>query len=354
MSRKNTSEAIKDKIENSSDGYIYFDEFMETALYSAFGYFNSGEIKSTKRGDFLTSPEVSSYFGKIIHEWIVSVSTNETIDLLELGPGSGSLANSINAEKENKDINFSFLEKSESAISSLSKAFPQSDIKKSIDELSLSHSENLIVIGNEILDNIPCSIGVFMDSMWKEKAIAMNDRQLSYCFVEPRDNVMSWLNLHYKEEKPDYEVEVQIHAELFLSNIIKKLNPSNIVIFDYGYLQDERASKPYKSLLRTYKDHHLGPDPLLYPGETDITYDINFSALLSVLEGIGGYDVEISSQYEFLYKHGLNKYINELIEKRSSQEGVDLVKTNSDLLGLATISDENGLGGFYAIESTRK
>jgi len=146
LSRKNTLEAIKDKIENSSDGYIYFDEFMEIALYSAFGYFNSGEIKSTKRGDFLTSPEVSSYFGKIIHEWIVSVSTNETIDLLELGPGSGSLANSINAEKENKDINFSFLEKSESAISSLSKAFPQSDIKKSIDELSLSHSENLIVI----------------------------------------------------------------------------------------------------------------------------------------------------------------------------------------------------------------
>ena len=64
--------------------------------------------------------------------------------------------------------------------------------------------------------------------------------------------------------------------------------------------------------------------------------------------------MEISSQYEFLYKLGLNKYINELIEKRSSQEGIDLVKTNSDLLGLATISDENGLGGFYAIESTRK
>tara|TARA_Y100001960_G_scaffold65560_1_gene68906 strand:- start:3217 stop:4281 length:1065 start_codon:yes stop_codon:yes gene_type:complete len=354
LSRNKTLKAIKEKIDNSSDGYIYFDEFMEIALYSPFGYFNSGEIRSTKRGDFLTSPEVSSYFGKIIHQWIISVSSNKTLDLLELGPGSGSLASSINTEVKNKEVNYSFLEKSESAISSLSKAFPQSDIKKSIDELSFTHSDNLVVIGNEILDNIPCSIGLVQDSMWKEKAIQINEGELSYCFVKPRDNVMVWLTDYYKEEKPDYEVEVQIQAELFISNIIKKFNPSNIVLFDYGYLQDERASRPYKSLLRTYKDHHLGPDPLLYPGQTDITYDINFSSLLLALQDIGGYDVQLSTQYEFLYKHGLNNYINELIEKRSSEEGVDLVKTNSDLLGLATISDENGLGGFYTIESTRK
>ena len=45
MSRNKTLKAIKEKIDNSSDGYIYFDEFMEIALYSPFGYFNSGEIR---------------------------------------------------------------------------------------------------------------------------------------------------------------------------------------------------------------------------------------------------------------------------------------------------------------------
>ena len=50
--------------------YLYFDEFMDLALYSNRGYFNSGLVRSSKEGDFLTSPEVSEYFGKTIAKWI--------------------------------------------------------------------------------------------------------------------------------------------------------------------------------------------------------------------------------------------------------------------------------------------
>ena len=35
-------------------------------LYSKFGFFNTDQVRSDKEGDFLTSPEVSEYFGKII------------------------------------------------------------------------------------------------------------------------------------------------------------------------------------------------------------------------------------------------------------------------------------------------
>ena len=43
-----------------------------------------------------------------------------------------------------------------------------------------------------------------------------------------------------------------------------------------------------------------------------------------------------------------------LTRRRSEVEGLDLVKTNSDLLSIKTISDKSGLGSFYVIEATRE
>ena len=52
---------------------------MEEALYSDLGFFNTDQVRSDKEGDFLTSPEVSKYFGKIIRNWIDSKSNLKNI-----------------------------------------------------------------------------------------------------------------------------------------------------------------------------------------------------------------------------------------------------------------------------------
>ena len=62
---------------------------MEEALYSDLGFFNTDQVRSDKEGDFLTSPEVSKYFGKIIRNWINSESNLKNI--IEIGSGTGSL-----------------------------------------------------------------------------------------------------------------------------------------------------------------------------------------------------------------------------------------------------------------------
>ncbi len=66
---------------------------MEEALYSELGFFNTGLVRSDKEGDFLTSPEVSKYFGKIIRNWINSESNLKNI--IEIGSGTGSLIEQI-------------------------------------------------------------------------------------------------------------------------------------------------------------------------------------------------------------------------------------------------------------------
>ena len=43
---------------------------MEECLYSDFGFFNTTKVRSNKEGDFLTSPEVSDYFGYFISNFV--------------------------------------------------------------------------------------------------------------------------------------------------------------------------------------------------------------------------------------------------------------------------------------------
>lgn len=348
-----TLELVKERIKETLNGYIYFDEYMDLSLYSSKGYFNSGLVRSSKEGDFLTSPEVSEYFGKTIAKWIDNKFDLPTLNILELGAGSGSLSKSINDSAIDTALNFYFIEKSDTAIKSLTNLFPESFVSKTIQGPSFSGLKDLIVIGNEILDNVPCSVATIDDGKWKEKAIKLLDDNLEYCLVEPRQNVSDWLRINFKDEQPDFEVEVQINAEIYIKDVIQRFSPLAILLFDYGYLKEDRAAKPYKSLLRTYKDHHVGPDPLLNPGLTDITYDINFSSMVTAIDSTI-YQKKIFTQYEFLYENGLNDYVEDLTRRRSEVEGLDLVKTNSDLLSIKTISDKSGLGSFYVIEATRE
>ena len=344
---------IKKNIAVSEEGYLYFDQFMEISLYSDKGFFNSGSVRSSRSGDFLTSPEVSEYFGKVIFNWIKKNFNETKLQILELGAGTGKLSKDIANSNQDRDLIFNFVEKSDPAIDSISKLFPKSSIVKTLDDLQLLEDTKLVVIGNEILDNIPCAIALVDKKDWKEKAVKVRNNKLEYCLVKPREETTRWINDNYENEKPDFEVEIQTNAEAYLDKVINMLNPDAVLLFDYGYLQEERIDKPYNSLLRTYQDHHLGPDPILFPGETDITYDINFTSLLNMIDG-ELFHTSIRTQRDFLFENGLGELITKLTENRSNEKDLELIKTNSDLLSMKTISDENGLGSFYTFVSVRK
>ncbi|MBE9568970.1 MAG: SAM-dependent methyltransferase, partial [Proteobacteria bacterium] len=72
---------------------------MNMALYQpGLGYYSGGLQKFGERGDFITAPEVSPFFGQCLANQIAEVFQNfrsdadDSVSLLEFGAGSGILA----------------------------------------------------------------------------------------------------------------------------------------------------------------------------------------------------------------------------------------------------------------------
>ena len=316
--------------------FIYFDTFMQEALYSESGFFNTENVRSSEKGDFLTSPEVSQYFGVIIRRWIDSKNFYENI--VEFGSGTGSLIEQIGLK------NITAVELSSTA----RKVIDNKGILsvKSYEDLNILSAD--LVYGNEILDNIPCSIAVYKENNWYEKVVDISKDNLSYAYQPIRDEQLNWINLNKIEPNKNYEVELQTNIDNLIANLINRFQPKSFLFFDYGYEQKNRNKRKYKSLLRTYKKHHLSVDPIDDPGNVDITYDINFSAVKENFKSLG-YSVSLKKQREFLLENGFNDIYDDLKNQYITLEGIEKLKINSQLNGLKAILDSNGLGDFYCL-----
>jgi len=325
--------------ENYKNKNLYFDEYMDNCLYSKFGFFNTEVVRSSKEGDFLTSPEVSEYFGLIIANFI-----NEKIndgDILEVGAGTGSLAEEI---VKHVDKNLYLLESSKTALANLKNKKFQAE-----ENLEKFSDKNIdIIYMNELLDNVPCAIGVNKDDKWYEKIINTNKEKFEYDLAEIREENYEWIKKYNLQPMEGVELEIQLNSEKLLNNFIDIFNPKYFLIFDYGYEYKDRDKKPYESLIRTYKEHHLSSEPLELPGETDITYDVNFTFVEKYFES-KGYKVELMLQTNFLDKYGFENIYKKLKENYQKFSDIEKLKIKSQLVGLEAIHNERGLGGFYTL-----
>src|SRR4051812_44906578 len=102
-------------------GAISFHDFMEMALYyPRLGYYTSTRNKIGKDGDFSTSVEYTSLFGKIIavqlsEMWVLLGKKDFTI--VEFGAGNGLLCHDIlehlkNNEEMYRGLHYCIIEKS--------------------------------------------------------------------------------------------------------------------------------------------------------------------------------------------------------------------------------------------------
>ena len=329
---------------------------MGACLYDANGgFFASGPLRSTKSGDFLTSPEVSPWFGRTIARHVED-ERRRLVDaqpflVAEVGAGSGSLIDALHHGLSEPHPEIWAADASPAARQHLGAIVHDDRVVDSIDGMPPRITG--MILANELLDNLPVALVLRAGETWQERRVAANDHGTFVLVPAPaRPDVKAWAEA-YAEGTPDGGlVEVQLAAGEWLRSALRRLVSGTLLVIDYGGTAAELVPRRTQGTLRTYRAHHLGPDPLHSPGETDVTVDVNFTALESIARQEGA-DVEIIRQDEYLSRWGLRDVVSNLRQRELAlaRDGdpIERLQVRSERTDAETLLHPRGLGDFRVL-----
>ncbi len=333
-----------------SDGPIPFERFMGLALYGPDAFFGGESLRSVKGGDFLTSPEVSPLFGETLAEYVRSEHRRigEPFRLVEVGAGSGSLLGPL---LRAFPVPTTAVEVSPAAQAALGEGSPGVEVSGSFPD-----STRGVVLANELVDNLPMALAQRSGGGWRERWVGVDEADLVFVDAPPRPEVTDWLTAYAGDVAEGGWVEVQLDAARWVSDILGRLDAGSLVLIDYGDTAENLLSRRADGTLRTYRAHHLGPHPLDEPGETDITADVNFTALLDVAARAGA-EVSLHRQDDFLASLGLRDRLAGLrrAELDAARSGKDTkrLRLRSLKSEAETLLHPRGLGDFRVLVAVK-
>jgi SAM-dependent MidA family methyltransferase len=305
-------EFIQQNIQQAG-GWISFAEFMQMALYTpGLGYYAAGSPKFGMVGDFVTAPEMSPLFARVLSNQVAEVLAVTQGNILELGAGTGKLAADILltlAEKSALPEQYFILEVSDH-LRQVQRETLESRLPKAIFECVewltvLPQYFDGIILGNEVLDAIPVHL-IHITSH------GMYDRGVSYggSGFEWQDqpltdknlvNTVTQLNL-----PTGYLTELCPAAQGLMTSLADCLAQGAIIMIDYGFAAREYYH-PQRNLgtLMCHYQQLAHPDPLLNIGLQDITAHVDFTGIAQA-----GVDQDLQlagfcSQAQFLMNCGI-------------------------------------------------
>jgi SAM-dependent MidA family methyltransferase len=336
---------IRQRIE--AEGPMPFEVFMDLALYDPDGgFFTTGKLRSERGGDFLTSPEVSPLFGETLARYVEREleRIGRPFEVVEVAAGSGSL---IGPLKRAIDVEVWAVETSPAAREALGSILDPDRVRSALPDRIRG-----VVIANELLDNLPMALAQRVDGVWRERWVGVDDEGLAMVDAPARPEVVAWLEQFAGDVPEGGWVEAQLAAASWVRDVLGRLEAGSLVIFDYGDTAENLIPRRQDGTLRTYRAHHLGPHPLDEPGETDITADVNFTALMAVA-GQAGVAFDLYRQDDFLDELGLGNRLSEIrhaeLEAARSRDDVERLRIRTLKTEAETLLHPRGLGDFRVL-----
>ncbi|XP_022778468.1 protein arginine methyltransferase NDUFAF7, mitochondrial-like [Stylophora pistillata] len=289
-------------------------------LHPQWGYYQHPTPIGTK-GAFTTAPEISQMFGEILGGWVSDLchrthSSIPTLDLIELGPGRGTLMADLLKQKSVKikkvhlvEQNINLRKQQEKVLTSSQKNLVwHTHLTDCLDQLS----NPFILIANEFLDALPIRQFQKTPKGWKERLITTTDGETLALALEASSSL--WLQDLGQEGGV---LEICIQAEQLIHDLCNALekNGGAALFIDYG-AQDLRN----KPTLQALKNHQHIP-VLESPGESDLTAHVNFGRLKKVAQEFSSLKIyPLITQREFLLSLGLQQRANQLSKASPSHK----------------------------------
>ena len=318
------AEYIRARIRDAG-GSISFAEFMHYALYApGLGYYSAGSRKFGADGDFVTAPEISPLFGRVVARQCAPVLADiQDGSVLEFGAGSGRLAldmlralesfDALPAEYRILEVSADLRERQQRLLREELPALADRIVW--LDRMPDAHRG--VVVANEVLDALPVerflrrSNGIFQ--------LRVADETGEFVFVdEPAPqivvNAVEAIERDIGGQLPDnYVSEVSLAAPAWLGDVAQMLDCGLVMLFDYGVSRREYyAADRGEGWLRCHFRHRVHSDPLVLPGIQDLTAWVDFTAVAAAAADngldVGGY----VSQAQFLLAGGIDAELHDM------------------------------------------
>ena len=301
---------------------LRLDKFIDLALYQRNGYYLSKKPIGRKF-DFVTSPEISQMFGEIIGVYLVynwKEKINSKFNLIELGPGNGTLFKDIERTAkilpnffENAHVNLIEINKELRKIQEKNlNYFKQSKIRWS-KALNFRSKLPSIIYSNEFFDCFPVRQFLNDNNHWFERYVKFNEKENKYYSINKRvisKKILDYLN-KYKRQKI---YEVSFSRNKYFEQICKylKKNRGICILIDYGY------NKKLKSFTLQAIYNHKKTSIFENIGQQDISSHVNFNELIEIAKQNKLQINEFVTQRDFLLKYGILERKKKLLTKNSN------------------------------------
>jgi len=298
------------------------DKFIELALFKKNGYYLSKKPIGRKF-DFVTSPEISQMFGEIIGLYLLyhwKEKINSKFNLIELGPGNGTLFKDIERTAqilpsffENADVNFIEINKELRKIQEKNlNYFTLSNIKWSR-TLNFKSKLPSIIYSNEFFDCFPVRQFLNDNNYWFERYVKFNEKEGNYYSINKRVNSKKILD-HLSKYKNQKIYEVSYSRNKYFNQICKYLKTTRgiCILIDYGY------NEKIKNFTLQSIYNHKKTSIFENIGQQDISSHVNFSEFIEIAKQNKLKINEYNSQRDFLIKYGILERKNKLLTKNSN------------------------------------
>jgi SAM-dependent MidA family methyltransferase len=302
-------------------GWMSFARYMELALYApGLGYYSGGSHKFGdyhEGGDFLTAPELTPLYGRALARQVAPILAASSPVVMEAGAGSGKLAadlllalDALGCAPERYRILELSGELRARQQATLAERAPQfANRVEWLDELPEKFSGCLV--GNEVLDAMPTHAlrwGDEAEGGIVERGVGLDDGRLVVA-ERPATGALLAAAQTISVIAP-YRGEISLAARAWVSELARRLEKGAMLLIDYGLPRHE-LYHPLRDggTLRCHYRHRVHEDAFWFPGLSDITSHVDFTAVAEAGFDAGLEVLGYISQANFLINCGIGELL---------------------------------------------
>jgi SAM-dependent MidA family methyltransferase len=348
------SARIADRIE-AAGGWLPFVDFMDMALHlPGLGYYAGGSLKFGAEGDFVTAPELTPLFGQTLARQVAEIlavlpagrplgrkrpaeaaptfagAGGTTPAVLEVGAGSGRLAADLLLALESLGAlpeRYCILE-----LSGELRARQQATIAAAsphlagrvvwLDELPERFSG--CVVANELLDALPTHAVAWRDGEgMMERGVILAAKGFAWA-ERPAAGALATAMAALPVTAP-HASEISLAARAWVAEWGHRIDCGALLLIDYGLPRHE-LYHPMRDqgTLRCHYRQRAHDNPFWWPGLSDITSHVDFTAVAEAGFDAGLDVLGYTTQASFLINCG----IGELLAERQQAGGEQVLRAN--------------------------